>query len=134
MCPRSASTISSTCASRNAAAEAKSGASASAERSPATVRSPTSVGPISPSRSRVLLLKSTSQLRVLALHPLELGHLACSELARTRYRRRDAHCFRVLQIGVDGRDHNARLHRHEIDSYERDASPRVDHDTLVQNT
>ena len=67
MWPRSAPASSSTCASRKDAADAKSGASASAERRPAIERSPISVAPISPSRSRVLLLKPTSQLRILPL-------------------------------------------------------------------
>src|SRR5690242_9682433 len=134
MCPRSASARSKTCASRNEAADAKSGASASADRRPATVRSPTSVVPTIPSKSRVLLLKSTSQFRVLALHALQLRHLRSPELARTRYRRRDTDRFGVLQVRVDGSYHDARLYRYQVDSYERDAYPRVDHDALVQYT
>src|SRR5690349_9673968 len=132
ICPRSASARSSTCASKKAAAEEKSGASASADRTLATVRSPTSVAPINPSRSRVLLFKSTSQLRILALHALELRHLARSKLARTRYRRRDAHCLRILQVRIDRCDDHSCLDRHQIDSNERDAYPRVDDDALVQ--
>src|SRR5438105_14892056 len=134
MCPRSASVRSSTCASRNDDADGKSGASASADRTLATVRSPTSVAPINPSRSRVLLLKSTSQLRILALHALELRHLDRSKLTRTRYRRRDAHCLRVFQVRVDRRDDDPRFDRHEIDADERDADPRIDDDALVQYT
>src|SRR5689334_11747199 len=134
MCPRSASAKSSTCASRNDAADEKSGASASAERTAATVRSPTSVGPINPSRSRVLLLKPTSQLRILALHALELRHLARSKLTRTRHRCCNADSLRVLQVRIDrGHDH-AGLDGHQIDSDERDAYPCVDDDALVQNT
>src|SRR5947209_16779843 len=99
MCPRSASARSTTCASKNAAAEAKSGASASAERRPATVRSLTSVPPINPSSSRVLLLKPTSQFHVLALHSLQLGHLTRPKLARPGDRAGDAHRFLILQVG-----------------------------------
>ena len=53
-----------------------------------------------------------------------------------RSRRRDdlTDRLRVLQVGVDGRHHDARFDGDQIDADERDTDPGVDDDTLVQHS
>src|SRR5437667_33877 len=45
-----------------------------------------------------------------------------------------SHRFRVLQVRVDRRHHDARLDGDEVDTNQRDADPRVDDDPLVEHT
>src|SRR6185369_4512128 len=49
-----------------------------------------------------------------------------------RYRSGDADGFRVLEVRVDRRNHDARFDRNQIDSDQRNSNPRVDHDSLVE--
>jgi hypothetical protein len=125
------------------AAVTKSGASDIAERSSASL-SPLSCGlePILPLsgfeaaalRSSFESLKSPLQIRILYPHPVKLVGPTRAELAkRSGSRRCEAHCFRVFEVRLDRRDHNARFDGHEIDSYKRDANPGVDDDALVED-
>jgi hypothetical protein len=126
------------------AAVTKSGASDIAERSSASL-SPLSCGlePILPLScgfeaaaflSSFESLKSPLQIRILYPHSVKLVSPTRAELAkRAGSRRCEAHCFRVFEVGLDRRDHNARFDGHEIDSYQRNANPGVDDDTLVEN-
>src|ERR1700686_2941425 len=132
--PRRAPTMSANCASMNVAAVTKSGASEIAESSSAR-RSPPSCGlTATAALSRFESLKSPLQIRIFYPHPVELVRSAGAQSARTGSRPRESHGFGVLEIGLDGCDDNARLYRHEVDADEGDAHPRVDDDTLVENT
>src|SRR6185503_9306085 len=111
---RGAPASSASCAKRNDAAARKSGASAKPERRPAIERSPSTAILRYPTMLAIAKLELAAQLRVLALHSLEL--VTRTDLARARHRRRDADRFRVLQICVDGRHDDARFHRHQIDA------------------
>src|SRR5690349_24032900 len=133
MHPRLLRVRSTTRSSRNDAAAAKSGASASADRRPASCRSP--IGEIIPAirASPALLLKPTSQFGVLSLDSLQFIHRALRKFTRARCRRHAADGFRVFQIRVDRRDDHACFDRDEVDTHQRYPYPRIDHDTLIEN-
>src|SRR6266536_6166813 len=61
------------------------------------------------------------------------GLLAHGGEARARDWRGDAHSFRIPEVGIDGGDHDARLHGDQVDPDERDADPCVDDDPLIED-
>src|SRR3954467_6440651 len=124
--------MSASCASRNAAADGKSGASASAERRLAICRSPGDATSPNWPRSPVLLLKPASQLHILALYAFKLAAGCVAELPRTRDRCRDADGLGVLEVRVDRSHDDSCFDGHEVDADQRHTDPRVDDDTLVE--
>jgi hypothetical protein len=115
------------------AAVTKSGASDMAERSSAR-RSPLSCGlEATAALSRFESLKSPLQICIFGPHTLELLRSAGGELSRAGSGHGEPYCFRILEIGLDGRNDDSRFYSRELDTDEGDANPGVDDNTLVEN-
>src|SRR6185437_8465625 len=84
---------------------------------------------------RVELFQAQAELVVLALHAFELRFdERPGQLTRPRAGSRETHCFRVLEICIDGRDDDARFNSHEVNTDQRDTDPGIDDDTLVEHS
>ena len=53
---------------------------------------------------------------------------------RTRHQTGQSHCVGVLQVGIDGRDHDARFDRDQVDADQGNSNPGVDHDAFIQDS
>src|SRR4051794_31400497 len=85
-----------------------------------------------PTSSGISELELPAQALVLGAHALEL--VAATQFTRTRDWSSDADRLRVFEVGVDGRDDDARLDSHQVDPDQGDSHPGIDDDSLVEHT